>query len=84
MTVTRKYARHGALVDKMANTVGVDLDEAEQRGNLSGDQLRASVHKCLGCTNVTACEHWLDHHTNGANSPPDYCRNTGFFKGLQK
>ncbi len=76
--------RHAALVDRMATTLGVDLEEATLRGDLPMDDLAEAVLRCAGCSNADGCDHWLaDHATTGAEHAPDYCRNARQLEGLR-
>jgi len=78
-----KFDRHAELVDKMAETLGVDLAEAVQRGELPPQKLRSSVFNCMGCRQADACEHWLEEHAGGADLTPEYCRNDALFRQLR-
>jgi hypothetical protein len=76
--------RHAGLVDRMATTLGVDLEEATMRGRLPVEELSDVVLSCTGCTDPTACEHWLDDHEGGvAEHAPGYCRNRDRLEGLR-
>lgn len=76
--------RHAALLDRMATTLGVDLEEATLRGELPMDDLAEAVLRCTGCTNADGCDHWLDDHANGgAEHAPEYCRNAHQLEGLR-
>lgn len=77
-----KFDRHAGLVNKMAETLGVDLAEAVQRGELPPEELRRSVFNCMGCREADACEHWLEEHQTGSDVTPGYCRNDGLFRVL--
>ena len=70
-----RYDRHAGLVSRMAETLGIDLAEEAQRGNLPPEALRGTVHNCLGCRRADGCEHWLEVHSGGAVAAPGYCRN---------
>ena len=51
--------RHAALVNRMAQVLGVDLTEAMGKGKLSGEDWREAVVRCTGCTAPEACTVWL-------------------------
>ena len=81
----RTLARHAGLLNRMASTVGVDLEEAMQRGALQGEELAEFVLSCAGCSDPTACESWLTSNQKvGNETPPTYCRNSSALKGLRE
>ena len=65
---------HEALMNRMADTLGADLDELELRGGLPPEERSEMVNSCTACTDPTGCGHWLDE-TETAEHPPGYCRN---------
>lgn len=74
--------RHAALVNRMAQVLGVDLTEAMGRGKLSGEDWREAVVRCTGCTAPEACTVWLserpapeDAEGVAASAAPHYCNN---------
>lgn len=72
----RKFDTHAELVSSMAETVGVDLIEEIQRGNVAPEEARDRVYRCLSCTSPDLCRKFLDTHAEtGAKHPPQYCRN---------
>ncbi|WP_372573872.1 DUF6455 family protein [Ruegeria jejuensis] len=73
--------RHASLVDRMARTVGVDLEESALRGDLEFNEIADAVIACTGCTNPNHCEAWLAAN-DSAESTPGYCRNTELLKRL--
>ncbi len=77
-----RFNRHAGLVDRMAETLGVDIAEAVQRGELPPEELRRSVFNCMGCREAESCAHWLDEHAAGAEATPGYCRNDALFRAL--
>ena len=74
---------HADLVDRMADAVGVDLEQAMMEGRMSFDQLGDAVLACTGCSNPEECERWLDQHAEGADAAPGYCRNRDTFRRLR-
>lgn len=74
--------RHAALVDQMAETVGVDLEQAMMEGRMTSDQLSDVVLTCTGCSEAEACARWLATQDAPAATTPDYCRNTDTFQRL--
>ena len=76
--------RHAELVDRMATTLGVDLEEATMRGDMPMDDLSDMVLRCTGCSDPGACERWLDEKVvTGAEHAPGYCRNAKELEGLR-
>jgi hypothetical protein len=73
--------RHADLMDRMATTVGVDLEEAALRGNLSVDEIGDAVLACTGCAAPEACDVWMSENRQAAQ-PPGYCRNAGLLTRL--
>jgi hypothetical protein len=80
----KQLDRYADLVDQMAKAQGIDLDEAEQRGNISPEEREQSVLTCLGCAQTEACERWLSENKDGAEAAPGYCRNEVLFKALRE
>jgi len=79
------FKRHAGLVDRMANALGLDLEEKALRGDLPVDEIGDAVLRCTGCTNPDACESWLGAHADGgASEPPGYCRNATLFAELAR
>lgn len=83
--------RHAALVDRMAETLGVDLEEAVLRGQLAPGALPDLVLRCTGCANPEGCEAWLDSQrrssakgASAASTTPYFCRNAGAFDALDR
>ncbi len=76
--------RHAALVDQMAETLGIDLEELTMRGGLGIDEISDAVLSCTACSNPEACQSWLGEHKEGAEHTPDYCRNSEMFQRLRK
>ncbi|SFJ94334.1 DUF6455 family protein [Celeribacter neptunius] len=79
MTKFGDYDTHADLVDRMSETLGLDLAEMVQRGEgPSEEESRRRVYRCLGCTDPEACVHFLDDHLGAgtkAEVAPAYCRN---------
>ena len=75
--------RHAQLVDRMASALGIDLEEAGMRGDLSPSELSDAVLRCTGCSDPDQCERWLDEHEQGADETPGGCRNSDLFRQLK-
>lgn len=78
------FKRHAILVDHMASTLGLDLEEQMMRGKLTFSELDDAVLNCTGCTQPCACEAWLASRKGVAQVPPFYCRNAQLFEELRK
>ena len=75
--------RHAALVDRMADTLGLDLEEAVLSGQMRFDSLSDAVLACTACSNPEGCERWLEMQTGRAPEAPGICRNTRMFEDLK-
>ena len=83
MPASTTLKRHAILVDRMATTLGVDLEEKIMEGKLEFDGLSDAVLACSGCSNPDECEKWLDAQAEGADAAPGICRNTELFERLK-
>jgi len=81
--VFEKISRHADLVDKMAESAGVDLGAAVATGALPPPELRAAVRTCTHCQNVGECEAFLAVSGGLPRRVPDYCLNTELFERLR-
>ncbi len=82
MTMKQNLQAHAALVDRMAQTVGVDLEDAVLKGAARFDDLADAVLRCTQCSDPAHCAGWLaDEQTRDA--PPAYCRNIDLFATLK-
>ncbi|MCC5987013.1 MAG: hypothetical protein JJT95_04975 [Pararhodobacter sp.] len=82
MEVIRKRARHSLLVGRMAEALGIDLEEAALRGHFDDAEHQRAIARCTGCEGGADCPHWLEAHDTGASVAPAYCRNAGLFATL--
>ncbi len=79
----RETLRHHAdLVDKMATTLGVDLQEAAIEGALEFDEISDAVLRCTKCPNPGHCESLLAQN-QAASKTPEYCRNQELLSRLK-
>lgn len=83
MPNTTQLRRHADLVDRMADTVGVDLEEMILRAQLQISTLGDAVLSCTGCTAPGACKKWLAAQESVVERAPDYCRNGDLFETLK-
>lgn len=78
--------RHAALMNRMAETLGVDLTEAIADGRLPAEAWREAVVRCTGCSDPEGCQHWLAEHAEDEPAPaaaPGYCRNRDLMQSLR-
>ncbi len=73
---------HADLVDRMAGTVGVDLEQAMMEGLMTFDQLGDAVLSCTECSQPGTCKKWLALQQEVADAAPSYCRNRDMFRRL--
>jgi len=67
--------RHAALLDQMAETIGVDLQDAAIRGELRMGELGDAVLDCAQCARSGECISWMESSAKTASQPPEYCLN---------
>lgn len=81
---------HAALMNRMAQALGVNLTELMIRGRLSGGEWREAVVRCTGCSEPADCLHWLNARGDGAvakppaRTAPGYCANREMMARLQE
>ncbi|MBE1284229.1 MAG: hypothetical protein GJ676_13035 [Rhodobacteraceae bacterium] len=71
---------HADLLDRMAETQGIDLQEEAISGRLRFDRIADAVLRCAKCAHPDHCQLWLKAHKDGADRTPDYCRNQDLFE----
>ncbi len=80
------FRQQADRVDRMATRVGVDLEEALFRGDITPDTISDAVIACAGCPDPGHCDGWLAR-AEAADRPeqtaPGYCRNRDLLAGLQ-
>ncbi len=74
MQNAKTLAKHAALVDSMAEHLGVDLDEQVMRGAVEPDLIPDLVLRCTNCTDPEACARLLVM-TERLDEAPHYCVN---------
>lgn len=83
MQSTATLKHHADLMDRMAGTQGVDLEERMMAGVLRPEQVSDAVLACTGCASADACGQWLAR-TERAEATPNYCRNADLFAQLSQ
>ena len=81
MTDRDRLRRHADLVDRMASTLGIDLQEVAIKGDVSPDEISDIVLRCADCPNPDDCAGFLARNTN-SKCTPEYCRNQELFGRL--
>ncbi len=74
--------RHADLVDRMATTLGVDLQEVAIEGALQFDEISDAVLRCTECPNPGHCNAFLAQNPTASNTP-EYCRNHALLNRLK-
>ncbi len=80
-TITIK--KHARLVDRMANALGLDLEQEVLEGRLDSDLIPDMVLGCTGCTDPERCESWLASQSETAQHPREGCKNRQVFEILK-
>ena len=80
---TKTLRRHAGLVDRMAGTLGIDLEEAAMRGEMQMDEIADAVLLCTGCAAPEVCDRWMADQKTVVSQGPDYCRNKRMFDRLR-
>ncbi len=75
MSLLAKLTRRSGLVNRMADTVGVDMAEELLHGTVTAEDLRSAVFRCMSCSKNEECQHWMDLQEAPAKAAPGYCRN---------
>ncbi|MBK5933820.1 hypothetical protein C8N32_106108 [Rhodovulum imhoffii] len=82
--MSNRYDDHGELVQKMADTLGIDLTEEMMAGRWTPEDMQGTVSRCLGCTDPEQCRHWMEDHAKGATHTPGYCRNKDLLEKMRE
>jgi hypothetical protein len=83
MPTTNTFRHHADLVDRMAQTLGLDLDETIMEGRMQEQTRENAVLRCTGCADVGGCERWLADQPQSAEEAPGMCRNGTLFALLK-
>lgn len=75
MTMLERIDRHDRLLSEMTKTMNIDLSGAIENGEMSVQEMRGRLMRCLTCGQTDQCEKWLAEHRDGADAPPEFCRN---------
>ena len=83
MPQTKTIKRHADLVDRMAGTLGLDLEEKVYAGQLDPETLCDAILRCTGCSDPNGCEAWMARQTAPVDATPLMCRNGEVFAALK-
>ncbi|WP_425043454.1 DUF6455 family protein [Primorskyibacter sp. S87] len=75
--------RHAHLLERMASTLKVDLQEEAIAGRVSIDGISDAVLRCTECPDPGHCVVWLSEHEAGSTDTPGFCRNRDLLRGLR-
>ena len=75
MSTGARFDRHARLVSRMADALGVDLDQRVQEGEVLPEEVDVQVFNCMGCTAPDACGDWIKAHGGNLTAAPAFCRN---------
>jgi len=84
MTTPQIRQRHADLIERMANALGLDLDERIMQGGLDIESLDDAVLRCTLCSDPEGCEHWVSAQQDEAPAAPEMCRNLALFQALKQ
>ncbi|MFD2174487.1 DUF6455 family protein [Rhodobacter lacus] len=84
--------RHAALMNRMAQVLGINLTERMIAGKISGEEWREAVVRCTNCSDPGECMHWLAEHAEAGTDPnappiaaaPSYCTNKMMMARLRR
>lgn len=79
-----KLKHHADLVDRMATSMGVDLEEQLFHGKMSPSDLPDAVLRCAACSDPVHCNAWLNRRETRADATPGYCRNADLMATLRE
>ena len=82
MTDQSTLRHHAALMDRVAERLGIDLEAAVFDGKMAFDEVSEAVLRCANCPNPQDCAHWLAREEAQAAAAPVYCQNRALFERL--
>lgn len=78
-----QYTRSARLMNHMAATRGIDLQQGVARDEIRVGALVCAVTRCAACTGQEQCVLWLAAQGDRkAAATPDYCENSEFLARL--
>jgi len=83
MQESGRLSRHFWLIQGMARTLGVNLNEALRTGRLGRNVHAGAIADCCACGKTARCMGWLAQQGAGADELPRYCRLKPLLEGLK-
>jgi len=87
MSDARNLNRHAAMMNRMAQVLGIDLTAEMAQGRMSGSGWKDALIRCTGCAAPEQCTLWLSAHDPEGETPatetPHYCENRLMMKRLR-
>lgn len=76
---------HYWLVQRMAKSVGVDLDKAWETAKVDPEGWASMVQQCRHCDWSQGCQRWMDKRAleSEVQAPPEQCENRHVFDRLR-
>lgn len=79
-----RLEKHAELVERMAETLGVDLTEEQMTARMTPEDLHETVLRCTTCLEEGACQQFLTlNHDRGADTAPSFCRNKALLEAMR-
>lgn len=76
--------RTPAAMDRMAETLGLNIGAEYNAHLVSRRQLDRAVERCEACADPSGCEIWLEDHAGGSKEAPSLCPNKALFDHLRE
>ena len=84
MKDTFERPRAPYLMNRMAETLGLNIGAEYNARLVSRRQLERAVSRCENCGDTAGCEVWLEDHTGGSREAPGLCPNKALFDHLRE
>lgn len=83
MTDDFDMPRRPEAMDRMAETLGLNIGAQYNARLVSRRQLERASERCGNCPDPEGCAIWLDDHPSGARAAPELCPNKALFDHLR-
>lgn len=70
-------------MERMAETLGLNIDAEYDANIVSRRQLDRAVARCRQCEQTEGCEIWLEDHAGGSREAPSLCANKALFDHMR-